>query len=121
MNMYHIRQIGPPALGPHAQYGNLGCSPPFEPISTNQDDSKHCEHLQSQENDASYSNLGPLHLASISIRSRLISGTSDARWVAKRGNSGSVEADEHETGQYWALIPSTEAGQQARLLFYAQK
>ena len=57
MKMYAI-----PAMG---RYGPLdlpimaimGCSPPFEPISTNQDDSKQWEHLLSQENDPSWSKL----------------------------------------------------------------
>ena len=82
-----------------------------------QDDSKQWEHLHRQENDPSWSDFAPINLHSISIRSRIISGISDASRVANRGNSGTTEADEHKTGQSWALIPSTEAGQQAWMLF----
>ena len=60
-----------------------------------QDDSKQWEHLLSQENDHSWSDVAPLDLHSISLRSRVISYTSR---VAKKGNSGRAEADDHETG-----------------------
>mgnify|MGYP003332001989 CR=1 FL=1 len=41
----------------------------FGPILMNQDDSKQCEHLLSQQNSASYLALGALNLTSISLRS----------------------------------------------------
>ena len=50
----------------------------------NQDDSKQCEHLLSQQNDASYSALAPLNLHSISLRSPPIS----LERIAKLGNRG---------------------------------
>ena len=40
----------------------ISCFAPFEPIFMNQDDSKQCEHLLSQQNEASYSALAPLNL-----------------------------------------------------------
>ena len=45
----------------------------------NQDDSKQCEHLLSQQNEASYSALAPLNLHSISLRSPPISPGADCQ------------------------------------------
>ena len=51
-------------------------TPPIEPMLMNQYDSKQWEHLLSQENDSSWSDLALLNLHSISFRSRSISATS---------------------------------------------
>ena len=68
-----------------------------------QDDSKQWEHLQSQENDPSWSDLAPLDLNSISRRSRVLPPVSKLPKKAIRA----TEADEHENGRSWGLIPST--------------
>ena len=53
MNMYAILAIGLDSLAQMPNMAGLVRTPPFEPISMNQDDSKQCEHLLCQENDPS--------------------------------------------------------------------
>jgi hypothetical protein len=68
MKSNHKRTRFGPSLGTGALVailGNIWCSAPFEPILMNQDDSKQCEHLLSQQNNASYSALDALNLHSI--------------------------------------------------------
>ena len=70
MNMSRILAIGrfgPPYLPDKAI---LVRTPPCEPISMNQDDSKQWEHLLSQENDPNWSYIASLNLDSICLRSR---------------------------------------------------
>ena len=83
----YVRDLGHPWVqGPYLPYkAILVLTSPFEAISMPQDDSKQCEHLLSQEKDPSWSNLAPLNLHSISLRSR---GDLVQSQVAKNGNSG---------------------------------
>ena len=95
--------------------------PPCEPISMPQDDSKQWEHLQSQENGPSWSDLShlnlPLNLVTISGNLGELAPRAELPKKATRA----AEADEHENGRSWALIPSTGAGQHTWMLFKLQK
>ena len=74
-----------------------------------QDDSWQWEHLLSQENDPSWPDLAHLNLKSISSNLAYLAHRAELPNKATRA----AEADEHENGRSWALIPSTEAGQHA--------
>eukprot|EP00966_Prymnesium_polylepis_P208356 4826815-Prymnesium_polylepis.1 len=74
-------------------------------------------HLLVQESGSSWSDLALLKLHSISPRSHPISATSRTIRTSygpscQNRHSGRTEAHEHEIRRSWALITSTEAGQQ---------
>ena len=92
-------------------------TPPCEPISMPQDDSKQWEHLLSQESDPSWADFELLNLQSISLQSRRPRAHTELPKKATRA----AEGDEHENGRSWALIPSTGAGEHSCELFNLQK
>ena len=98
----------------------LARMPPCEAISMPQDDSKQWEHLLSQENGPSWLDFSLVNLNSISMRSRAISATSSTSAELPKKATRAAEADDHENGRSWALIPSTGAGQHTWMLFRLQ-
>ena len=99
----------------------LASAPPCEPISMPQDDSKEWEHLLSQEKMILAGLI--LHF-STSTQSRydlVQSRRPRARAELPKGGTRAAEADKHENGRSWALIPSTGAGQHTWMLFNLRK
>ena len=83
----------------------------------NQDDSKQWEYLLNQESDPTWSDLTLMSLQTISRQSRRLHPRAEIPKKATRV----AEADEHENGRSWALIPSTLAEQHTWMLFKLQK
>ena len=81
-----------------------------------QDDSKQWEHLQSQENGPSWSDLAPLNLHSIQYDLEQSRRPRPRAELPKKATRA-AEADVNENGRSWALIPSTGTNQQVRVLF----